>query len=440
MFNDQSFILMYGMISIDFFVKVLPPVFLFCLPYARRENIRLKAFLLPVFVLVYSVLVTLAGIAAINVPIRHFYFYIQYAALFIGVFLIELAFFNASRSALLFNLLGGFALREIMTFVFYVVYSAVPQLSAIASRSLAYYLLQFVWFAAAYIVCYFTFIKKQNEAADDDIGSRQPTLYFSFGISMFLIAFYLNKNEAIEPGSMMDYLSVIALILFYIVILLMRGGQLRALRSEKELNLEKRVWVEKEKSLRLTAETVNSINIKYHDLKHMVSKLRHGENSIGLAENIESALGAYENTISTGNDTLDMVLTEENLKFSQNGIDFSYMTDGEAISFMSSLDIISLFSNALDNAFEANLQLPGDEREVYLTIRRALDMVSIVVENPYCSNITMQNGLPATIKEDKQYHGFGMKSIRSTVEKYSGNMDISTDDGRFTLKILLPGR
>ena len=41
-------------------------------------------------------------------------------------------------------------------------------------------------------------------------------------------------------------------------------------------------------------------------------------------------------------------------------------------------------------------------------------------------------------KRDKDYHGYGMLSIRRIVEKYGGNFTISTEDQLFQIDIMLP--
>ena len=39
---------------------------------------------------------------------------------------------------------------------------------------------------------------------------------------------------------------------------------------------------------------------------------------------------------------------------------------------------------------------------------------------------------------DARYHGYGMKSIRSIVEKYNGSMTVKAQDRWFELRILFP--
>ena len=36
------------------------------------------------------------------------------------------------------------------------------------------------------------------------------------------------------------------------------------------------------------------------------------------------------------------------------------------------------------------------------------------------------------------FHGFGLKSIRSTINKYGGSMTITVEEGTFKLQLLFP--
>jgi len=46
--------------------------------------------------------------------------------------------------------------------------------------------------------------------------------------------------------------------------------------------------------------------------------------------------------------------------------------------------------------------------------------------------------MPVTTKKDRRLHGYGMKSIKSTVEKYHGSVVAAQENNWFELKILLP--
>ena len=51
----------------------------------------------------------------------------------------------------------------------------------------------------------------------------------------------------------------------------------------------------------------------------------------------------------------------------------------------------------------------------------------------------LKNGeIPKTSKQDTENHGYGLKSIRQTVEKYQGSMSIQVKNRWFELRILIP--
>ena len=141
----------------------------------------------------------------------------------------------------------------------------------------------------------------------------------------------------------------------------------------------------------------------------------------------------------TGNDALDVILTEKSLLCAQNDIKVTCIADGKALAFMSETDTYSLFGNALDNAIEALANVEDKEkRTIGLIVKRSGGFVSVHIYN-YCPvRPTFSDGIPVTTKADKLSHGFGMASIRMIAAKYGGEMSASADDEMFRLDVLFP--
>lgn len=187
-------------------------------------------------------------------------------------------------------------------------------------------------------------------------------------------------------------------------------------------------------------DTIDVINMKAHDLKHFIADIdRNGAKSFDGLEEIKQAVEKYEMTSNTGNATLDTVLTEKMYVCQKNNIQFSLMVDGDALSFMKNADIASVFGNGLSNAIEYENGIEdSSKRSIFLKVYRKGDMTSIHVEN-YCDvKPKLFNGLPITTKENKNEHGFGLKSIRYIAKKYNGTMTVSCYDNLFCLDVLLP--
>ena len=67
------------------------------------------------------------------------------------------------------------------------------------------------------------------------------------------------------------------------------------------------------------------------------------------------------------------------------------------------------------------------------------NLVAIHVENYYDGeDWGMEKGLPGTTKQNKSYHGFGLRSIRMTAEKYGGEMSVHARNHLFILDVILP--
>ncbi len=94
-------------------------------------------------------------------------------------------------------------------------------------------------------------------------------------------------------------------------------------------------------------------------------------------------------------------------------------------------------NDALDAAI-AEKQQEKQKRLIWLYVTREKQFVRIRTEN-YCDEkIHFKNGMPVTTKKDRRLHGYGMKSIKSTVEKYHGSVVAAQENNWFELKILLP--
>ena len=189
-------------------------------------------------------------------------------------------------------------------------------------------------------------------------------------------------------------------------------------------------------------ESIDLINYKYHDLKHQIAVLRSEENPKKREEflnRMEEEIRQYEAQNKTGNKVLDTVLTSKSLYCNKNGITFTCVADGTLLDFMDVMDICSIFGNALDNAIECEMKIPEKEKRlIHVTVSRQKSFLILRFENYYEEELQYKEGSLITTKKEKSSHGYGLKSIKYTVNKYEGAVSIDTKDHWFDLKILIP--
>lgn len=227
-----------------------------------------------------------------------------------------------------------------------------------------------------------------------------------------------------------------------LLILFLQRDRWRELSMQKEMEAVNAILRRQYEQYNLSKENIEIINRKYHDLKHQIAVVRAERNSDKreqYLQEMENDIKMYEAQNKTGNKVLDTILTGKHLYCVQHEINFTCMADGMLLDFMNLMDICTIFGNALDNAIEC-VEKIGDKskRLIRTAVYSQSKFLIIRFENYTELELTTKDSLPITTKKDRQYHGYGLKSIRSTVEKYGGSMTVNVKDNWFILRLLIP--
>lgn len=214
------------------------------------------------------------------------------------------------------------------------------------------------------------------------------------------------------------------------------------LETERRITAEKlhAITLMQYNSYKVNESSIALINQKYHDLKHQIHWLRsntRSEDKLKALDKLEAEVRVYEAHMDTGNKVLDAILTAAMQTAQEKQVTMHCLVDGIAMEFMPAMDLCSLIGNAVDNAIEAAARMPNPEdRRVDISLDRYLGFARINIRNPYPGKLNLENGIPVTTKNDDRYHGFGVRSIRSIVQKYDGSLSVRSENNMYELKIL----
>ncbi len=223
-------------------------------------------------------------------------------------------------------------------------------------------------------------------------------------------------------------------------LLYIRYGLLEKSQLESEKAELERVMDIERKQFEQSRENIELINIKCHDMRHKIDAWERQGIAVDPDElnEMKELIGIYDSAVKTGNETLDVILSEHSLYCEKHGIRLSCIADGEKLGFMSAGDICSLFGNAIENAIEAVRKLDNpDDRIISFQVREQKGLLLVTVENYYKGTVSIENGLPRTSKGDADNHGFGLKSIQRVAQKYGGEVNVTADE-LFHLTVLIP--
>lgn len=189
-------------------------------------------------------------------------------------------------------------------------------------------------------------------------------------------------------------------------------------------------------------EAMDLIHYKYHDLKHHIIALRAQETDQQRAaylDKMEEEIQNFEAQNRTGNQVLDTLLNAKMLQCMKKDISMTCVADGTLFSFMDTMDICSIFGNALDNAIEYEEKIEEKEKRlIHVAAVSQKNFLIIRFEN-YCEeSLELDKVVSTTSKGDSNFHGYGLKSLRYTVKKYGGEVNINKENNWFVLKILIP--
>ena len=212
-----------------------------------------------------------------------------------------------------------------------------------------------------------------------------------------------------------------------------------SIQNEKQILVQ--MAKDRQSQYEFSRENIEMINRKSHDLKHTLRALERvsDEERLQRIRETRKAIDFYDAVVKTGNEALDTLLTEKSVYCANSNIRLSCMVNTARLQKIGLVDLYTLLGNALDNAIESADRLSNGEKKVIsLSIRDKGELLFFQIENYYEGEVEIRDGFPVTSKEDRENHGYGVKSIRNIARRYGGDILIQTENGIFSLQIILP--
>ncbi|HFU4204001.1 TPA: GHKL domain-containing protein [Streptococcus suis] len=287
--------------------------------------------------------------------------------------------------------------------------------------------------------------KMKLEELDKIIEKRDVWVAIFTSLSIFVlsnIGFILSGTRQFQDSTSIFILRT-TVNLSGLLLLLTQESQQYDRYLRQELSSINNIFQLQYKQYQAYRENSELISRKAHDLKHQLYIIRQEADKTKQNQYLDEMtlnIQQFESKIETGNPVLDTILTQKNQYCLQNNINFTCIVQGELLHFMNVMDISALFGNAIDNAIEAVEKITNPEqRLITLKVSKHSQFVIIRLDNYDQSDLDLSTGqFPTTSKSDKDYHGFGLKSMEFVVNKYDGNLTLSKKDSWVQLKIILP--
>ncbi len=231
-------------------------------------------------------------------------------------------------------------------------------------------------------------------------------------------------------AALFGFICILGACLSFFVILQVFAKVVRLSTRETEQALLQDQLREQQRYLAEAGKRDEQAQAFLHDVNSHLSVLAgliHARDLTGASQyfdKLNMASGALRPSVASGHAVLDILLSEKLRYAEQNQIVVKHTVHVPAHLSVDDLDLCVLFSNPLDNAIKACLQLEPARREIQLTARVRHQFLVLELSNPI-------------LVAEPIIWGTGLKNTKQIVEKYQGSMELAASEGTFRISLLL---
>lgn len=278
--------------------------------------------------------------------------------------------------------------------------------------------------------------------------NNQVMIYWVFG--MFLMGSLIMSIQFMMYQSDKIFLYEVLITLIFIIYTLI--GYLDYKAKMSLINIQKKYELQ-DSYIKNLESLINIIRREKHDFSNHINTINalcaiNKPNTVqrinDYLKNITHEIKNSYATFNSGNDYIDgLLVVKSNHAYENNivfDVNFESMLDGIKVD---NVDLISIISNVLDNAFEAiTLSKNPIERPIvslWTYIEEDKYIISISNNGPKIKNENLEKIFKdgfSTKRKDKDDHGFGLYIVKKMVEKNDGKIIAYSDEQETEFQIL----
>lgn len=285
------------------------------------------------------------------------------------------------------------------------------------------------------------YLKWYNKRIEYDV-SKKHVLLITIG-ALFLVCFiscvqYMGFTEGNDFISRFATLGLtVSSIIFVVVVFLLILNKNKNEYLKKEMEINEKYMKSQEEYYTMLLQKEEETKKFRHDIQnhiycmHTLLDNREYDELNSYFKKMNSELQNLKGGIYTGNNIVNVIINSLKNKFKDAKI--NWRGNIPANIKLSSMDMCTIFSNLLGNAFEAAYQ--ADKKDINVLIKIIETKLLIIISNYTKEKPNVVDGYLITSKKEKN-HGYGMKNVKKCVEDNNGELKISFKNNVFTVEML----
>lgn len=233
------------------------------------------------------------------------------------------------------------------------------------------------------------------------------------------------------------------------VIILLISFVLLLLWYRKEFNREVvdtvDTYHEQFQSLMSSVQSLRHDQINHIQVIHGLLKVGKNEKAFNYVSDLFKDAQSISNIkVDVDNPALSILFQTKKLATQKENIHMQFSIANGKLDSIKTTDLIKVLSNLIDNAIEATLEMPENERNIEILSRLEEDYYVFVVRNtgPVIDQkdqaIIFKSGYSTKPFQDGKVRGQGLFIVKETVLKYNGKILITSRDNETRITVRFP--
>lgn len=242
-------------------------------------------------------------------------------------------------------------------------------------------------------------------------------------------------------------------VIILVIMLMLIISNVATLFLVRKMNRDNKVEIENElltmqiseqtRLVERTSELYEEARTMRHNLKHyfvtMGEMLKNGQIDEVIYEmkKITDTQLAKVDIVNISNGYLNAAINGKLSECQQNSIQTEILVSG-TIPDTISMDVVILLLNLFDNAIDAEKKIIKDNRFIRMALQQDGETIMFEIANFINESVLINNKELHTSKSNSGNHGMGIKSVKNTVSRLEGHINIDEKDNYFIVTVMLP--
>lgn len=260
-------------------------------------------------------------------------------------------------------------------------------------------------------------------------------IFIIFPISQIIMLSSINMRVLTEVTlqGTVAVLSLVIGIVADVLLLVLLLWQQNMYEMEVKLQQVEKAWEVEQNYYRDIESRREELAKIRHDISEqfiVMQELLHNENYEKVVEmlyTLKEYVASTKEYVYCGDPVVNAIMAENERECSKRGVYLTYNLEIMQPLKLNPVVICSIFSNLMRNAL-AGAEKVADKKKAKIVIKAAIkgDYLCVKVDNTFD---------PAAEKNKKNRKGYGLEILRTTVEKYHGQMDTVIENGKYITSI-----